>query len=322
MKKDEGDMGIRTMDSTDWVSLADDPFGGAFSKPQEKGACGPCETVFAKDELAHNPRRYGTGCVPINVSGGNLVLPNNTAAPLVIFEEGLTDDGDNAGLSGIALTRAETDAYKGGYLAGNKNENFRLRGIGIHVGRPFRLVAGALSGRTYETFWSAYLERLQVAIMETLCVSLHHAKDATNRNEQVFELGRIGFHPPQAGVVAASGARIGNALARAYVPFTFPAWSGVYEDVRSLSVRLTLPRDITIEQDAVAPIAAIGGDAYRLPVTVELYGHAVRTNEATEEIRDQALGVWSDLVEGLDLEKAEDRAVFKRIQEKIRGIKR
>lgn len=310
------------VENNNWVSMVDDPFGGAFSEPGEKGACGPCEKALSKDELAHNPRRYGTGMLDIAVVGGALVLANNTASPLVIFEEGLTDNGDNVGLAGTALTRAETDAFKGGYLTGSENDNFRIRGIGIHVGRPFRRLAAALGARTYETFWSAYLERLQAAIIETLCVSLHHAKDAVNRNEQVFELGRIGFFPAQGGVVSTGGARIGNPLARAYVPLTSPAWTGVFEDPKSLSVKLTLPRDLTIEEDAVLPVPDLAGDEYRLPVTVELYGHTVHTEEKTEEIRGQALGVWNEMVEGLDMEKAEDRAVFKRIQDKIRGMKR
>lgn len=308
--------------NNNFVSMIDDPFAGAFPTPDEKNACGPCEKVLAKDELAHNPRRYGTGFLEITVSGGDLVLTNNAASPLVIFEEGLTDNGDSVGLANTALTRAETDAYKGGYLTGSENDNFRLRGIGVHVGRPFRRATGALGARGYETFWSAYLERLQAAIIETACIALHHAKDATNRNEQVFELGRIGFHPPQAGVVSPSGVTIGNPLARAYIPFTSPAWSGVFEDTKALSVRLTLPRDLTIEEDTTAPVAALAGDTYLIPVTVELYGHSVHTEEKSEEIRSQALGVWNDMLEGLDLEKAEDRAVAKRIQEKLRGMKR
>lgn len=308
--------------NADWVKLADDPFGGAFAKPTTKNACGPCDASVMADELAHSPRRYGTAQFAMTVTADDGVsIAENTGSPLAIFEEGLTENGDEAGFTGIPLTRAETDAFKGGWLVGSTNENFRLRGIGIHIGRPYRAVAATTGKRTYETFWSSYLDRLQAALMETCTVSLHYAKDPTNRQEITFELGRLAFHPPQAGIVSSEGARVGNPLARAYIPLTSPAWSGVFDDPRALTVKLTLNRDIEISGDALNPVAAAGADAYEIPVTVELYGHSVETNEGREETRGEVVSVVNDLIGDLDVDNPEDRAILKRLQAKLRGRK-
>lgn len=290
-------------ESTPKTAMPLDPFDGAFMEPKEGGPC-EADSSFRGLETVLVLRRYATVFVALvrdAVTGDLTIAPTNSASPYIAFDEGYKEAGNDTGLlpAGTNLTRAETDGYTEGALAPDAKFTFRIVGMGLQFGQPFRVgtVGADAAARTYDPFWSLapYGARIVRALADAAHVTYRHGKADFG-----YEMGKLSFYPSMSSMLGADGlgVSIGNPLANAFIPLRVPDYSGGPEDDDAITVELAVDRTVNVVQDAAVPTVA---GTYLLPITIELYGHTLRNNRAVtrdnvrEMMADELKAIWDNI---------------------------
>lgn len=324
MDKNEGIGGITQQTAPETAIAPLDPFEGEYMKPV--AACGPCDPEgvgWRGLETALNLRRYATVFVNLTrTAGGNLLVAGTGATPLQAFGAGYKENGANTGLlpTTLNLTRAETDGYTEGALGPNKDWNYRIVGVGVLVGVPFRAatLGTDAGGRICDPFWVAgdYPEQVARLLLDTSHFTFKHGKADSG-----FEMGRLSFYPSMSSILGRQGVSVGNPLASAFIPLRFPDFAGGPDDDDAVTVEISIDRSFQVNADPLVPVPVLGaGEAYLLPVTVELYGHTIRVARGItkHDVQGAVMEQLALLTEGLDPTNPTDLAVFQRIMKAMR----
>lgn len=338
---DGKDFGMKTMDpgtgqgaacgtgtKGSWGEMPLDPFPGVYLERSGQ-PCGPCveDGSFRGLETALDLRRYGSVFVSVQrtAAGGLLVALTNNSTRLVAFDAGVSENANDSGFlpTNSNLTRAETDGYTDGALAPDSKFDFRVVGLGVQVGEPFRVatVNGDANARTFETFWSAgdYMERLLRGVSRCSHISFRHGKA-----DFAFEMGRMDFYPSMSGIEGPGGLTVGRPLAGAFIPLRVPDFAGGPLDDDALTVELAIDRTVHVEADPLVAIPALGvGEAFLLPITFELYGSTVRNRSVVnkadvERVAAQTMGkIFAIMSEDVDPNNPESVRRFQRLMQRL-----
>jgi len=305
-----------------------DPFPGKYMERSGQ-PCGPCveDGSFRGLETALNLRRYGTiFLTATRTAGGSLIVSaTNNNTRLVAFDAGQGENANNTGLvpTNSNLSRAETDGYTDGALAPDSKFDYRVVGLGVQMGEPFRAttVNGDTNGRRFESFWSAgdYLSRLLRAAVRCSHLSFRHGKA-----DFAFEMGRPDFYPSMSSVEGAGGVNVGQPLAGAFIPLRVPDFAGGPLDDDALTVEWWVDRSFEVEADPLVPVPALlGVEAFLVPVTFELYGSTVRNQTVVNKadvarVAKEAVGeVLATLADELDPNDPRSVAMVQRVMRKL-----
>lgn len=326
--KDGGACGVGSAGGS--ASSPLDPFPGKYMERSGQ-PCGPCveDGSFRGLETALNLRRYGTVFLNIQrTAGGSLLIAaTNNNNRLIAFDAGQSENGNDTGLlpTNSNLTRAETDGYTDGALAPDSKFDYRVVGLGVQMGEPFRAttINGDANGRRFEPFWLAgdYFAKVIRAVLRASHLSFRHGKA-----DFAFEMGRPDFYPSMSSVEGTGGVNVGQPLAGAFIPLRVPDFAGGPLDDDALTVEWWVDRTVEVEADPLVPVPAlVAGEAFLLPVTFELYGSTVRNQTIVNKadvtrVAQEAVGkVLASLADELDPNDPRSVAMVQRVMRKFAG---
>lgn len=271
-----------------------EPFA-TLSKRPPLGNSGPCDdgsVSFREIETALDVARYSSVFVQLQRSAGGDLFVAASATPLQWFQAGNSQSAagtglvNSAGANTITLTRAETDAYDGGALAANQQQNFRVVGVMVEVEFPFltATIGADTGGRRYLDVFSVYFAHLVRALSTSA-----HFRFTFGNSQMGYEMGRICFWPSMSQKLSAQGVSFGNPRASAFIPLRLPTYGGAFNDDNQLDGELIVDRSFQVDAIGGAPVPALAGATqYLLPVTLQLVGEPVATGVSPKDIADQA----------------------------------
>jgi hypothetical protein len=248
-----------------------------------------CSPYSLDDENALSLMRYATGAYNSNAvtaPGAQIEFPKQKlelwlsgADDPAQTQSGVVVNGTQAALS---LTEAETNALREGAIP-KGGAWFLCYALGV-VFMP-GWVYTALGGVTLLVSHDFYAGRFARVLSNLTSIEMKY-QDTKITNV----LGLLPQYPPMGGHISngndlASGGNtsMGNPLAGANVPFSFPFFAGSRCGCDQIQVELELERDAFFESESSAPGGpTVQGDTFQQAVRLEFYG----TNYCLAEIAD------------------------------------
>ncbi len=271
---------------------------------------GLCDPILANSVRGPEPFSYDTGLFPFVMAA--TTVSTSTGGPLAANTDG--DDLTATGGSNMTLFQAgvgdpvviasgtvgasaawynktisDTDTFKAGSPV-DRGNLMMVSGISVEVNDPFQR-GGTNVAAADPQFYSSWLEmqedgpgysqRIQKHLLNNLGITITFGDTG-----QSFRLGVPSFHPPYGGPAGSQTTRNGQtSTPGTYLPLMTAFCIGAQDEVRQLSLQLTLGQNVTIQADATnTPIAgstttgiintANVGTVYA-PVRVSLYGKTV-----------------------------------------------
>lgn len=220
------------------------------------------------DRNAAEHWRYQTAYLGLTYAAGIWSIPANTE--LTFWTAG---QGENvvvanppAGFVPWAMSRSETDLYKGGAPV-PRDFAFRIRSLGFAVGLPFGFPDPAAPIIYTNDVMDYYAKLIGSRLWDFLA-----AQFTFNEESCAYEIGLAQFHAMPTGKVSANPAHVRGGAGIGVVnmlPLRGSVWAGARDEADQLSVKVTTPKvGIAFAENPAYPLET----DLLVPITFQAYG--------------------------------------------------